>query len=172
MDDLRTADELLPELYQQLERMAARIRIGGGRTPLSPSSLVHETWMRIARDKDARYTRAHFCALVARAMRAVAVDFARRSGADKRGGALQQVTWLDVGEDGRAVDLVALDQALIALATEDARVADVVQLRFFGGLGVEEIAAALDVSPRTVKSDWRLGRAWLATKLDLGPPTG
>jgi RNA polymerase sigma factor (TIGR02999 family) len=166
MSDPRTAHELLPELYHHLGRIAARIQIRGAASPaISPTSLVHEAWLRLAPDPGRVYDPHHFRALAARVMRAVAVDLARMHGAHKRGGRLQQITLVDVGEPEQTVDLLALDQALTALAAEDARVADVVELRFFGGLEVEEIASALAVSPRTVKADWRFGRAWLSKRL-------
>lgn len=166
MHRARTAQDLLPELYHDLSRIAARIQIGRSKQGLmSPASLVHEAWLRLDPDPERTYDRGHFRALAARVMRSVAVDLARKHATGKHGGHLQQITWADVGEPEVTVDLLALDQALTTLAAENARVADVVALRYFGGFEVEEIADVLGVSPRTVKSDWRFGRAWLVTQL-------
>ena len=115
--------------------------------------------------------RAHFFGVAARLMRQILVAMARERGYQKRGGGAQQVS-LDeamVIDDGRGEDLVALDEALGALAQFDARKAQVVELRFFGGLTEEETATALDVSPETVRRDWRLARSWLRRKLSGEP---
>lgn len=163
-----TAEELLPLLYDQLHDIAARVRGRQAGASVSPHTLVHEAWLRMSRDPQRTYDRVHFCALAARSMRHVLVDLARRRGAVKRGGDLQRITLVDLGEGEEPVDLLALDAALEALAAEDPRAAEIVQLRFLGGLTVEEVAGVLGVSDRTVKSDWRAARAWLHARLKRG----
>lgn len=160
-----TAEALLPILYDQLHDIAARVRGRQASLSVSPNTLVHEAWLRISRDRERTYDRVHFCALAARSMRHVLVDLARRRGAVKRGGDLQPITLVDLGEGEEPVDLLALDAALEELAKEDPRAAEIVQLRFLGGLSVEEVAGVLGVSDRTVKSDWRAARAWLQARL-------
>lgn len=136
---------------------------------LQPTAVVHEAWLKIAGAQSvAVRDRAHFFAVAATAMRQVLVDHARARGAQKRGGAAARVT-LDeaVGGGLRAeVDAVALADALEQLAAFDARKHRVVELRYFGGLSVEEVAGVLDVGKTTVESEWRAARAWLASRLD------
>lgn len=132
---------------------------------LQPTALVNEAWLRLA---DRPFSdRRHFVAVAARAMRQILVDHARRRGAMKRRGDRERLTVCDpAAPDGPApLDVVALDAALHALAAIDDRQARVVELRFFGGLNVEETADAIGVSPRTVEMDWRLARAWLSREL-------
>jgi len=169
--DAGAFDRLWPVLYDELRRMARRQRAGEtGNPTIHTTDLVHEAYLRLA--DDPRVTergRAYFMGAAARAMRRVLIDSARRRGADKRGGGLAHVT---LGDDVAAVDayaseLVDLDRALADLETESPRLARVVECRFFGGMSVEETAESLDISPRTVKSDWALARAWLFNA--LGP---
>jgi RNA polymerase sigma-70 factor (ECF subfamily) len=135
---------------------------------LQTTALIHEAYLRLIDARQVRlHNRAHFFAIAARLMRQILVDFARERGYQKRGGGARQVS-LDEGltvSARRDDDLVALDQALSALAEIDARKSQVVELRFFGGLGIEETAAALNVSPETVRRDWRLAKSWLRMKL-------
>lgn len=161
-----TLDRLVPLVYDQLRVIARRhlAREHGART-LQTTALVHEAYLKVA--EDARITRRgqhYFFAAAARAMRQVLVDRARRRKAEKRGGDAQVVS-LDEGTpavvDTFAADVLDLDDALTHLAARNERHARVVECRFFGGLTVEETADALEVSPRTVKSDWALARAWL-----------
>jgi RNA polymerase sigma-70 factor, ECF subfamily len=177
---LVTLDRLLPDAYQELRKLAAAYlrRERPGQT-LQPTALVHEAYLRLARDKPGRWqNRAHFCAIAANAMRQILVERARARGALKRGGGQPRVTFVDGGVDGigaaaggdgpAPIDLLALDQALTRLAELDPRQARIVELRYFGGLSLEETADALDVAPATVKRDWSVARAFLARELDRG----
>jgi RNA polymerase sigma-70 factor, ECF subfamily len=168
-----TVDRLMPEAYRELRRLAAAYlrRERPGQT-LQPTALVHEAYLRLAKDRPGRWeNRAHFCAIAANAMRQILVERARARGAIKRGGGQPRVTLVDgVVADASArqpapVDLLALDQALERLAALDAQQAHIVELRYFGGLSVEETAEALDISPATVKRDWSVARAFLAGQL-------
>jgi len=166
-------DRLVPLVYDELRAMAQRqLARERGSLTLQTTELVHEAYLRLVDDD--RVTargRAYFFGAAARAMRQVLVDSARRRGAAKRGGGEAHVT-LEEGHaavDAFASDLLDLDAALHALERENARSARVVECRYFGGLSVEETAAALDVSARTVKSDWALARAWLYAALHASP---
>lgn len=166
-------DPSVAHLYDELRRLARRQRSReGAQATLHTTELVHEAYLRMADDPAVSARgRAYFFAAAAQAMRRVLVDAARRRNAVKRGGDMVRVT---LGEDSLAVDayaeeLLDLDRALSALHEEHPRLARVVELRFFGGLSVEETAEALDVSPRTVKGDWALARAWLHETLAGGP---
>jgi RNA polymerase sigma factor (TIGR02999 family) len=168
-----TVDRLMPEAYQELRRLAAAYlrRERPGQT-LQPTALVHEAYLRLAKDRPGRWqNRAHFCAIAANAMRQILVERARARAAIKRGGGQPKVTLvenLDAGADAARpapVDLLAIDQALERLAALDAQQARIVELRSFGGLSVEETAEALGISPATVKRDWSVARAFLAQQL-------
>jgi RNA polymerase sigma-70 factor (ECF subfamily) len=170
--DRQSLDSLLPIVYQELKRLAASYlrRERPGQT-LQPTALVHEAYLRLMKDNPERWqNRAHFCAIAAHSMRQILIEKARARGALKRGGAQPRVT-LDeslVAGAEPSVDLVALDQALERLEAIDPEQARLVELRFFGGLTVEETAEALDISPATVKRHWTVARAWLAR--ELGDP--
>ncbi|MCG8403980.1 MAG: sigma-70 family RNA polymerase sigma factor [Phycisphaerales bacterium] len=161
--------ELLPLVYQELRRVAAGYlrRERAGHT-LQPTALVHEAYVKLVNQKEADWkNRAHFLAVAAEAMQRILIDHARKHRAAKRG-ADRQVT-LDVDSDvafKTDVDLLALDEALKKLGKLNERQSRVVELRFFGGMSVEEVAHVLAVSPRTVKGDWRFARAWLQRELD------
>lgn len=168
----RPADALLPIVYEELRRLAAAYlrRERPGQT-LQPTALVHEAYLRLLKDRPDRWqNRAHFCAIAAHSMRQILIERARARGARKRGGAQPRVT-LDeslVAADGRdspSIDLVALDSALSRLEAIDAEQARLVELRFFGGLTIEETAEAMNISPATVKRHWSVARAWLAREL-------
>ena len=163
--DRAALDELVPIIHEELRRLA-RHQMRGERDnhTLQTTALVNEAFLRLVDLRRIRWQdRAHFLALSARLMRRILVDHARSRGYQKRGGGAANVT-LDeslVASPERGVDLVALDDALEDLARVDARKSQVVELRFFGGLSVEETAEALKVSPETVTRDWRLAKVWL-----------
>lgn len=167
-----SGDRLYDAIYPELRRLARSLmrRERPGHT-LQPTELVHDAYMKLvdqtivlARD------RGHFLGIAARAMRQILVDHARRRHAEKRGGQWDRVTLVDSlgshGADG--IELLALDEAIASLAARDERAARVVELRVFGGLTVEEIAQALEVSKRTVDTDWQFARLWIARALSLG----
>jgi len=160
---------LTPLVYQELRRLAHRYmgRQRHGQT-LQTTALVNEAYLRLVDVSQVSWqNRAHFFAVSAQLMRHILVDFARGRQSQKRGGAAQQVSLdqaLEVS-DKVGADLVTLDDALTLLATLDARQARVVELRFFGGLSLEETAEVLKVSPGTVRRDWRMAKAWLHREL-------
>jgi RNA polymerase sigma-70 factor, ECF subfamily len=167
--DSAALDRLVPLVYAELHRLAkGYLRKEGAGHTLQTTALIHEAYLRLIDAKQVQWqNRAHFFGVAARLMRQILVAFARARGYQKRGGGVQRIS-LDealVIDEGRDEDLVAIDEALEALAQFDARKAQVVELRFFGGLTEEEIAAALNVSPETVRRDWRLAKSWLRMKL-------
>lgn len=162
-------EALIPIVHDELHRIAAAC-LAGERTghTLQPTALVSEAYLRLIGTRRMHWqNRAHFLAMAARLMRRVLVDFARSKRYQKRGGGAVQVTLVDdlslSAEPGR--DLIALDDALEALARVDERKSRVIEMRFFGGLSVNETAEALQVSPDTVMRDWRLAKAWLVRQL-------
>jgi RNA polymerase sigma factor (TIGR02999 family) len=166
--DAAALERLLPLVYADLRRRASRYlaRERDGHS-LETADLIHEAYLRLrgARTVDWR-DRAHFFALSARLMRQILVDRARARSYGKRGGGRRQVTFDEALVCGELDwDLVALDEALQALAAVDERKARVVELRFFGGLTAEETAEVLEVSPQTVLRDWRLSKSWLLRHL-------
>lgn len=167
----RSVDAMAEEVYAELRRVAAAYlrRERPGQT-LQPTALVNEAYVRLARQHPRFQNRAHFCAIAANAMRQILVERARARHAQKRGGGAARVTLEDnmAVSPEAAIDLTALDEALTRLAALDARQARIVELRFFGGLSVEEAAESLGVSPATLKRQWAIARAWLAR--ELGPP--
>ena len=164
-------DSLLPLVYQELRRLAAGYlrREKPGQT-LQPTALVHEAYLRLMKDRPDRWqNRAHFCAIAAHSMRQILIERARARDALKRGGGQPRVTFdegLPAAAPGAPVDMLALDAALDRLAALDAGQARIVELRFFGGLSIEETAAAMKISPATVKRHWAAARAWLAKELE------
>jgi RNA polymerase sigma factor (TIGR02999 family) len=159
---------LVPVVYEELRELArSHLRRERANHTLQPTALVNEAYLRVVDQHAADWRdRSHFFALAARLMRQILIDHARRRAAAKRGGDRRRVTLADVAHPERAdVDLLALDEALEAFAALDARKAKVVELRYFGGLTMEEVAEALGVSLRTAESDWFLARAWLRTRL-------
>jgi RNA polymerase sigma factor (TIGR02999 family) len=162
-------ERLTPLVEAELRRLARGYmnRERHGHT-LQPTALVNEAFLRLTDARQVRWQdRAHFLGISARLMRRVLVDHARARGYRKRGGDAHRVT-LDEGlvaVPERALDVVALDRALEALAAVDERKSQVIELRFFGGLSVEETAEVLHVSPDTVKRDWRLAKLWLLREL-------
>jgi len=168
--DEAALQQLVPIVHEELRRLARRQMAGErpGHT-LQPTALVNEAYLRLVNLKQMQWQdRAHFFAMGARLMRRILVDFARSRGYQKRGGGAQQVSFtqaLGVAE-GQPTDVVALDDALEALAHVDERKSRVVELRFFGGLSIEEAAEVLHVSEDTVKRDWRLAKLWLRRALE------
>jgi RNA polymerase sigma factor (TIGR02999 family) len=167
--DEAALQHLIPLVHRELHQIARRCLKGerAGHT-LQPTALINEAYLRLIDVRRVDWkNRTHFLAMSARLMRRVLVDFARSRRYQKRGGGVMKVS-LDeahaVSTD-RGQDLVALDEALTALSALDERKARVIEMRFFGGLTVEETAAVLDVSRETVLRDWRLARAWLMQQL-------
>jgi RNA polymerase sigma factor (TIGR02999 family) len=161
--------ELLPVVHDELSRMAHRYVAGErpGRT-LQATALVNEAYLRLVDVQRVNWqNRAHFLAVVARLMRRVLVDAARARQSDKRGGEMVRVTFDEALAAGRdpAGELMLLDDALEALAALDGRKSRVVELRFFGGLSLEETAEALGVSTKTVMRDWEFAKAWLQREM-------
>jgi len=163
---------LIPLVYEELHRIARRYmgREREGHT-LQTSALVNEAYLRLVDWKNVEWqNRAHFFAVSAQMMRRILVDFARDRRYVKRGGGALQVSLAEAAgmTSQRGTDLVALDDALNSLAVMDKRKSQVVELRFFGGLSVEETAEVLKVSPETIMRDWRLAKVWLLR--ELGKP--
>ena len=163
------AEQLIGEVYDELRRLAANYVRREQAKSVQATELVHEAYMRLKKDKAPRWqNRAHFVAIAAISMRRLLVERARARGAAKRGGVQVQVTLDDqllAAADQSTIDLVALDRALEGLAKLDAQQARIVELRFFGGLSVEETADALSISPATVKRHWTIAKAWLLREL-------
>jgi RNA polymerase sigma factor (TIGR02999 family) len=167
--DRHAFDQLVPLVHAELRRLARRYMARERHDhTLQPTALVNEAYLRLIDLKQIRWQdRTHFFAMSARIMRRILVDFARARRNDKRGGQAARIT-LDEGlvaTENASPDLVALDDALVALAAVHPRKAEVVELRFFGGLSLEETAAALRVSVDTVKRDWRFAKLWLLREL-------
>ena len=171
--DRGAMDRLFSLVYDELRVHAHRRRLfqGGGDEMLNTTALVHEAYLKMTEPASLSYQdRGHFFAVAARAMRQILVDAARRRKALKRGGgaAVEVLDEARVGVDDHAADVLALDLALTQLATLDERLSKLVELRFFAGLSVEETAEVLELSPRTVKRDWRKARALLYDALQHG----
>jgi RNA polymerase sigma factor (TIGR02999 family) len=167
--DPHAPQKLAPLIYAELRRLARRsMRRENARRTLETGVLLNEAYLRLADWKNARWeNRAHFYGVAAQIMRRVLVDHARAHAYQKRGGGARPVS-LDeavVASPDRAPDLLALDEALERLAKKDPRKGKVVELRFFGGLSVEETAAVLNVSPFTVIRDWNFVKAWLSREM-------
>jgi RNA polymerase sigma factor (TIGR02999 family) len=171
--DTAALDRLIPLVYDELRRMARRrVRESPGQ-PLQATALVHELFLRIAdADRLTVQNRTHFFALSARLMRQILVDQARRRRADKRGGIATMIS-LDEAPPAATpasnVDVLALDEALEALSSLDARQCRVVELRFFAGLNIPEAAEALGVSTATIEREWAMAKAWLHRRLSAPP---
>ncbi len=168
--DRAVLDDLLPLIYGELRRLAGGYlrRERQGHT-LEPTALVHEAYLRMVDQTQVRWqNRAHFFGVAAQMMRRILVDHARAHEAEKRGGEFQKLSLdenLDAAGGERDVNLVALDDALNRLAEMDPQKSKIVELRFFGGLSVEETAEVLGVSAVTVARDWKMAKAWLAREI-------
>ena len=163
------ADQLVPLVYGELHKLAVHyMRAERGDHTLQPTALVHEAYMRLVDQRNASWqNRSHFFGIAAQAMRRILVDHARRKRAGKREGGDRVTLDESVAEaPQRSVDLIAVDDALNKLAALDPRQARVVELRFFGGLDIEQTAESLGISPATVKRDWTFARAFLQREMD------
>jgi RNA polymerase sigma factor (TIGR02999 family) len=167
--DAAALDRLIPVVYDELRRVARRrLRRESSGHALQSTALVHEVYLRLVDvDRMTLKNRNHFFALAARLMRQILVDHARRKYADKRGGRVTIVSLDDMSPIAQpsSVDVLALDEALSALSSIDERQCQVVELRFFAGLNIDEAAEALSVSPATVEREWALAKAWLYRRL-------
>ena len=168
------AAELLPILYAELRRLAAALttRLPHGQT-LQPTALVHEAYLRLARNEKSGWEgRRHFFGAAAKAMREILIEQARHKKSLKQGGEAHRVelaeglAWIEPPSN----DLLALDEAIQELQAEDAQLAEIVQLRYYAGLSVEETAKLVGVSISTLTREWRYARAWLASRLDEDAP--
>lgn len=173
--DAAAGDALVPMVYDELRRIARRCLAGKGKDhTLQPTALVHEAYLRFSgarEDPNQWQDRVHFFATAARAMRQILVDHARKHMAAKRGGGAITLIFQDSAAAQRAIlDLLALDDALKRLADLDARQCHIVELRFFGGLSIEEAAQVVDVSAATAKRDWATARLWLHQEMGGGHP--
>lgn len=168
--DRQAEAELIPLIYNELRRLASHYlnRERGDHT-LEPTALVHEAFLRITGDdQPAWQNRSHFYGVAARLMRQVLVDHARRHQSVKRGGSYERADFEEavrVYSSDKSAKLLELDEALDHLARQDERQSRIVELKYFAGLEIDEIADALEVSPRTVKRDWTMARAWLHREL-------
>jgi RNA polymerase sigma factor (TIGR02999 family) len=172
--DQTALDELLPLVYDELRRQARRyMRAQPPGHTFQTTALVHEAYLRLVGQSHVDWqSRAHFLGVASKAMRSILVDHARARSAAKRGGAARAVTLDEAGGvadagSRRGADVLALDEALARLAELDSRKSQLVELRYFGGLGIEEAAAVLGVSPATVKREWTTARAWLRRELSV-----
>jgi RNA polymerase sigma factor (TIGR02999 family) len=173
------ADELLPLVYEELRTLAEHFLSRERRDhTLQPTALVHEAYLKLVNQDRVQWQgRAHFFAVAALAMRRILINHAEKHRAHKRGGRLERITLVDGDAPARGsdlaapVDVLALNEALLRLERLDERQCRVVELRFFGGLTVDEAAHVLGVSPRLVKLDWQMARAWLYQQLCDGGMT-
>jgi RNA polymerase sigma factor (TIGR02999 family) len=169
--DAAALDRLIPLVHGELRRVAhAHFRREQPDHTLQATALVHEVYLRLVTlDRITLNDRTHFFAVAARLMRQVLVDHARRKRADKRGGAATMVSLDDVSPVSSTpiVDVLALDQALDALSSRDARQCRVVELRYFAGLSIDETAEAIGVSTATVEREWTIAKAWLHRRLSV-----
>jgi RNA polymerase sigma factor (TIGR02999 family) len=169
--EAKAAEELLPLVYDELRKLAAHKMANEVAQTLQPTALVHEVWLRLSRQADARWqNREHFYAVAAEVMRRILVDRARRRQARKHGGDLERVDLDAVELPGPGDDAVVLQvhDALERLAAEDPQKAEVVKLRFFVGLENAEVAAILGVSEKTVQRHWSFAKAWLYRAMQGG----
>lgn len=172
--DREALDALLPLVYKELRRLAHfQLRDEGRDHTLQSAALVHEAYVRLVGLKTPQWeSRTHFFAIAAQLMRQILVDYARRRSAAKRGGSVCKLTVDEAALTPRKkdVDVIALDDALQALAKIDERQSRVVELRFFAGLSLAEISDALEIAPATVQRDWTAARAWLHREMSRRSP--
>ena len=176
--DAGAIDRLMPLVYADLKREALlQLRGESRQITIQPTALVHEAYLRLVENRRIQWNdRSHFFAVAAQLMRRILVDHARARLADKRGAGVTHVTVADAegaaAGQPSALDVLMLDETLTRLAARDGRQAQVVEMRVFAGMTVEETAAALDLSPRTIKSDWQMARAWLAREMTASTERG
>lgn len=168
--DRSAMDRLIPIVYDELHRIAGRyFRRERADNTLQPTALVNEVYIRLVDQRGVSWqSRAHFFGIAARIMRQILVDRARSRNAAKRGGAdykLDLTDISDVTDKSRPLDLLALDQALDGLASFDSQQGRIVELKFFGGLSIEETAEVIGISPATIKREWALAKSWLFREL-------
>lgn len=168
-------ERLMELVYDDLRRLAAwQLQTERPGHTLQPTALVHEAYLKLAGQNPVAWqNKAHFFALAAQVMRHILVDHARARLRDKRGGGqagatLDEALELSCPSDPGSLELIELDEALSALAKQDARKSRIVELRYFGGLSIEETADALEISPTTVRREWTLAKAWLRRRLGRG----
>ena len=170
--DHEALDKLMPVVYQELHRLAHHyMRNERAGHTLQTTALVNEAYMRLADYKRMRWqNRAHFFAVAAQVMRRILVENARSRNYAKRGGGAQQVELEDTAviSAGRAAEVIAVEEALTGLESWDSRKGRIVELRFFGGLTIEETAAVMKLSPTTVQREWRSAKAWLYRAINEG----
>jgi RNA polymerase sigma factor (TIGR02999 family) len=167
--DQNALDRLMPLVYGELRKIAASyLRRERKDHTLQPTALVHEAYLRLTNQRDMAWqNRAHFYGIAAQMMRRILVDHARKRQAAKRDANAWKVATAEVGDGAEsAPELLALDRALEELAQIDPQQAKIVELRFFGGLTVEETAEVAGISPRTVKREWRTAKAWLRREME------
>ena len=170
--DSNALEQLMPLVYPELRRMAQRFmgRENSHHT-LQTSALINEAYLRLVDQQAVKWQdRAHFYAVAAQVMRHILIDHARRYRYGKRGAGAKHIAFDEAAglKNERAAEFIALDDALTALARIDPRKSSIVELKFFGGLTVEEIAEVLDISPITVKREWRAAKAWLLREITSG----
>jgi RNA polymerase sigma factor (TIGR02999 family) len=162
-------DKLIPVLYDELRRLAAYyLRQERSNHTLQATALVHEAYLRLVDQGEVHWqNRSHFFGVASQVMRRILLDYARKHGAVKRGGEVAHVSLEDavVFCEANAAELVALDELLNRLSSLDPQQGKVVELRFFGGLSVEETAELMNISPATVKRDWSMAKSWLSREL-------
>ena len=172
--DPKAADELLPLVYEELRKLAARrmAQEVAGHT-LQPTALVHEAWLRLVGNGQQQWnTRGHFFSAAAEAMRRILIEAARRKQSQRRGGGLERVD-LDEAQlllERPADEVLAVNEALDKLAKEDPQAAELVKLRYFMGMALPEAAQSLDISPRTADRLWAYARTWLRVEIEGGGP--
>lgn len=168
--DRAVLDQMMPLVHEELHRQAHRyLRRERANHTLQTTALINEAYLRLVNQRSVQWqNRAHFFGIAAQAMRRILVDYAKTRNREKRGGAVADLP-LDeamlIAATGQSIDLLALDEALTRLAAIDEQQARVVELKYFGGLSIEETAEALGISPATVKRDWQMAKAWLRQEL-------
>jgi RNA polymerase sigma factor (TIGR02999 family) len=172
--DENAPERLMPLVYEELRRLARQyLQRERPDHTLQATGLVHEAYLRLVDQSNMTWqNRAQFFSVAAQMMRRILVDHARAHQAAKRGGVREKLEFDEAlaPSDERAVDLIALDDALQDLVTFDVRKSRIVELRFFGGLSIEEIGEVLAISPRTIRREWRVAKAWLRREIIKGEP--